>query len=141
MASKWYDNGILLAFEGGLIPGTTDLRVLLVESGYTFDQSHNDVADITNECSGTGYSRKTLAGESVAVVSNVVEIEADNVTWTSADFGTPAGAVVYVYDAVDANARLVCFCDQNDIATNGSDYTLKWNNGATAGKFAQIDNS
>jgi len=141
MASKWYDNGLLLAFEGGLIPGTTDLRCALVTATYTFSQAHNDMADITNECTGTGYARKELINDLAQVTSNVCEVVSDALTWTGADFGTPAGAVIYVYNAVDANARLVCFLDQNNIVTNGGDYTLKFNNADTGGRMVSFDNS
>jgi hypothetical protein len=140
MASKWYNNGLLALFEGEIDVGTTDIRVLLVESGYTFDKAHNDVDDITNECTGTGYSRKALTSMTAGVLSNVAEMKAAAVTWTGADFGTPAGAVIYKYNASDADARLLCFCDQNDLITNGGDYTLEFNS-ADPGRIAGLDNT
>lgn len=107
---------------------TPDRRVLLVTTSYTFDADHDDVADITNEISQA--QRESLAGETTVVddANNRVECDATDTTFTTLAAGdTPGRAIVYLYNAVDANAILTCCCDLTaPPAPNGGDYIIQW---------------
>jgi hypothetical protein len=99
------------------------------------------MSDMTNECTGTGYARKTLANRSATFSpgnAGYVDLIADDCTWTGADFGTPDKAVVYVYNVSDSAALICGVLDMNNIVTNTGDYTIKWNSGATAGALFRL---
>ena len=95
---------------GAISLASADVRVLLVSSSYTFSSDHNFVSDITNELSGTGYARKVLASKVVAEddTNDRATFDADDLVWTGANFGTPDAAIVYVHNAADAAAELIC---------------------------------
>ena len=124
------------AFATGAINWTTaDVRCAL-STGFSFNvDSHRYLSDMTNECVGTGYARKVLAGKAVSRVTGGVELKADDPTWTGANFGTPSHAVIYVYNAADSAALIIGVLDQNDIPTNTGDYQLKWDGQASNGKL------
>jgi hypothetical protein len=85
-----------LAYYAGL-PGTDDaLIAVLLQSGGQADNvliDNDTLADVlanNAEAAFTNYSRKTLTGVSVTVddLTNVVRIDADDLTWTSAGGAT-----------------------------------------------------
>lgn len=111
---------------GAINLASADVRVLLVSSLYTFSADHNFVSDITNELSGTGYARKVLASKVVAEddTNDRATFDADDLVWTGANFGTPDAAIVYVHNASDAAAELICCLNlTTKVATNGGDFT------------------
>ena len=112
---------------------TADIRVALT-TGYAFNVDTDQyLTAMTNECVGTGYARKALTGKTATMVAGGVQLKADDPTWTGANFGTPAFAVIYVYNVSDAAALIIGVLDQNDIPTNTGDYSIKWNNTAVNG--------
>jgi hypothetical protein len=108
---------------------TPDRRVLLVTSSHSFDADHDDVADVSaNEISQA--QREALAGETTIVddANNRVECDATDTTFASLAAGdTPAYAITYLYNAVDASAILTT---SNTLtappAPNGGDYVIQW---------------
>lgn len=141
MADTVYNRGKYLLSSGGVVWGTTDVRALLLVTGdngalpsSAWDVDLNDVAAllaVTNidEMTGTGYSRKTLAGFSVTEddANNRVVLDASDVTWTAIDAGTARAIVVYKYNAADASAELISLHDTNfPKTTNGGDLTVQW---------------
>lgn len=131
MASFLFNRGKFLLGTGGVVWGTTDVRVLLVTSGYTFDADHATVSQITNELSGGGYVRKTTAG-GVATQNNTndrVEYDMNDIVWTAlgAAAGNPVAAIVYKYNASDASAELIAKIDlTSPPIPNGGDVTVQW---------------
>ena len=124
--------------------GGDTLRVMLLDdsSTYTFDpDAHEFVSDITSagtEMSGTGYSRKTLAGQSTSEYTTDDEgvFDADNVTWSNIDAGTIQAIVVYQQvggdDTTPGDDRVILVLDDGDVSdlplpTNGSDVSIDWN--------------
>jgi hypothetical protein len=86
------------------------------------------VSDIVaNECSGTGYSRKTLANRTVSVdtTNNRVNFLADNPVYTALSCGTIAYAVIFHDTGSDATATIVATLDGPDLVTSGVDTTLQ----------------
>lgn len=141
MASGVYNGGKAGTADGSINLGADDMRVLLVNASYTPNPDHKFVSSITNELSGTGYSRKALTTETVTQddTNDRAAFSADNLTWTGANFGTPRYAIVYKFNASDASARLFCWIDLGGTTvTNGGDYTIKFNNGSTSGDLARL---
>lgn len=131
-----------------------DNRCILVDYSFLFDKDHDFLNDTTSaEITGTGYVRKTLAGEAVTIdqANDQAEHDATDVTWTSANFDEwVKGAVVYVYNASDAAAALTCYVEttsttaSDGVATSG-DATFtsagaSWS-GADVGAWIEIDMS
>ncbi len=142
--SGWYNNALEQLMNGGLDLDTADLRVALVNASYTPDVDNHDFLDdvVANELSGTGYVRKALTSETVAQdnTNNRGTLSADNPTWTGANFGTAAKAIIYVEGASDAARLLVAYIGFANTVTNGGDFTLKWNNGSTSGEILRLNN-
>src|SRR5579872_4054208 len=72
-------------------------RVLLCSSAYAPDQTQQFVSQVTNELSGTGYSRLDLGSRAVVADDPNVRFnyEAFNAVWPSINAGTAAWAVVF----------------------------------------------
>lgn len=141
MADTVYNRGKYLLTTGGVVWGTTDLRLLLLITddnnalpAAAWDPDLNTVADlvaVTNvsEATGTGYVRKTLSGMVVTEddTNNRAVLDADDITWTGLSAGTVRAAVVYKYNAADASAELISLHDTNfPKVTTGGDMTLAW---------------
>lgn len=117
----------------GLLAGEIDLdghtlKVALV-TGYSpnIDTDHN-WADISgDEESGSGYvaGGATLANKAVTLDSgnDYGKLDADDVTWSSLDVGTPSHAILY--DDTHASDILIAYWELTT-ASNGGDYTLQW---------------
>lgn len=126
--SQVYNRGLQLIL-GGLDLSSSDVRVLLVGTGYTYDPDHNFVSDLTSELSGTGYVRKALTGLTVTEddTNDRGQFTANNLTWTGANFGTVDAAILYLEDTTDAARQLIARIDVNpNIATNTGDFSVAW---------------
>lgn len=126
MADSWYNIS-----KGGYSP--TDLRVLLVKSGYTFDADHDYVDDVVaNECDFTNYERKALTSEAWSIdnANDRAKLDADDpATWSDAGGATDnelQAMIVFEYNAADASAQLVSCHETNidGVNTNGGDLTI-----------------
>lgn len=130
------DGTIYNNFKEQLLLGEIDLgsgspqdsiKVCLV-TGHSLDiDGDASYADVSgDEVSGTGYSAggEELTSQSVSQdnSNNRAAFDADNVTWTGLDAGTPNYAIMYDDDASD------CLIAAWEITTasNGGDYTLQW---------------
>ena len=127
MASGVYNN----AKQGGdQFVWTTDTIQMLLVSSYTFDADHDVVNDVdTNENSGTGYVRKTLASKTVPVAdtNDEVRYDAADVTWTGADFGTVVGGVVFKFVTDDTDSVPLAWVElPSSAVTNGGDFTFQF---------------
>jgi len=76
------------------------IKVLLLDSGYTQeadDAAVSTIIGVSNECSGTGYVRKTLANKvsDNDTTNDRTELKADNISWTGLNVGTVAGYLIY----------------------------------------------
>ena len=135
MASALYNSGKEALANGTLDwdNGSAAVRVLLVTAGYTFNPDHNFVSSITNELSGTGYTRKDLAGRSVTKdnTNDRAVCDANDLTWSAIDAGVPVAAVAYLRvgadDTTPGDDILIGYFDFTALTTNGSDFNLVWN--------------
>lgn len=93
--------------------------------------THEFIDDVTTEESGTGYTAggETLASKTTTVNtgSDLVAIDAADVTWSGLDVGTPSHAVIYKDTGVAATSPVLCYVELGATASNGGDYTLAWN--------------
>lgn len=130
-----YNRGKFNIAHGVTILDQSDVRVLLVNSGYVFSAAHNVVADVTFELGGTGYVRKALTHKTLVEddVGGFASWSADNVVWPGSSFtgsggggGTPDAAIFYLEGSDDSTRQLICSLDLNPkIAPIGVDYTLQ----------------
>lgn len=140
-------NATKIAFLDGSLnlgSGGDVIRVLLLDdsTAYTFDpDTHDFVDDVLaagTEMSGTGYTRKTVAGQTTSTDDTDDEgvFDGDDVTWTDIDAGNIQTVVVYQQiggdDTTPADDRIITVLDDATVAdlplpTNGSDVTINWN--------------
>src|SRR5689334_1371674 len=142
MASGFYNQGLLDVTDGTYDLDTTTFKLMLVDTGYTFDPDHtvidngaNNATDPSfNEIVATNYTggfggggRKTLTITSqVNNTSNRADFAIADVTWTSLGGGTNdtiGGAIMVKEVTNDGDSRLIAFFDLTDTPTNGSDIT------------------
>jgi hypothetical protein len=137
MASIVYNRGKAALIDGtapGGWPGSGVFRVLLVGAGYTPDADHQFVSQITNELTGSTYSRKTLTGRTVTVdnATDRVLCDAADPVFSTLNAGAVAAAVVYLQvggdDSTPADDILIYCGDNPDLVSNGGDVTMQWSN-------------
>ena len=116
----------LLCGNLNLANGGHALKVMLV-SGYTPDIDNDaEYADISgDELSGTGYTAggETLSNQAVTKdnTNDLAKFDADDLTWSGLDVGTPSHAIFR-----DSTYDCLMACWEIATASNGSDYTLEW---------------
>lgn len=131
MADAFYRLGKVDLLDGDrdLLTGT--IQVMLVDSGYTFDASHDNPDDgpAANELSGTGYARKTLASKTVTEDATYGAVfDAADLTWTGINAGTADAAIIFIFVSDDTDSILLAYIDSGGFpaATNGGDLTITW---------------
>jgi hypothetical protein len=140
-------NGVYNKFKTKLADGTidwdttTNIKVMLVGTGYTFDAEHDFVGDIVaQESSGSGYvGGYTGAGRKAIATRTVVQVDASDraelrtadgsVTWTAINVGAVKAAVIFHEITSDAASELIAYIDTTGfpVTTNGGDFTINWN--------------
>ncbi len=129
---QWFDDGPQNA--AGIIHGSeTDIRVLLLKSSYTWDATDTVVNDLTpgsNEVTTGGYARYALTSEAVSEPTTATYMfDSEDPTWTASGTNLVARRwVLYIYNASDASAKLVCSglldnADADVTTTVGDDLT------------------
>jgi hypothetical protein len=143
MASGWYIAGLAGCLNGSIDLNTDDIRVLLVDDTYTFNEdTHVFVDDVSgDELAGVGYERKALGSEAVTAETGMAVFDAANVNWASIAAGeTIGGIVVYKHVGADDSANpLICWVDTTNLATGGGAVDITWPAPASGG-IAYIDN-
>ena len=123
----WYNNALFQAFKQTLDLENDNLEVLLVDTNYTFDPTHINVSQITNEVTnnvGTGYARKTVANFSITKddVNDKVTFDCDNVNYTAINTVEDLRAkILYKKVTNDADSVLIGYFQGTVLPTNGSD--------------------
>lgn len=131
MASVIYNSAKQHLMDGGIDLDTNTIKVALVTSSYTPDQdAHEDMADVTNEVSGTGYTAggKTLTTPTVTKdnTGNAGVFDADDLTWSTSTI-TARGAVIYKSTGTPANDYLLCYIDfGSDKISSAGDFIIAW---------------
>lgn len=138
MASLVYNVGKTKIMNGGIDLLTSNIRVMLVDSGYTpdADDAHMGIASgpVAQELSGTGYTAdgELLSNKAVNQDDTNDRAEFDDtvdLTWTSISAGTADAAVVYYDSGTASTSWPICYIDTGGfpVVTNGGDLTIQWN--------------
>lgn len=133
MASKLYGNFVVKSFNKEIDWDSDTIKVALLTNAYTPDQDAHDYFDdvVANEVTGTGY---TSGGASLAnktntynAATNVIVLDADDVTWASSTI-TARYAVVYnASPATNATRPLIGYVDfGSDQSSSNGNFTITW---------------
>lgn len=142
MANAVYNKGLEELGKALTDLDGSDLRVLLVQSSYTFNADHlfvdnGDANDPqSHEVSVSGYSRQTLANKVVTRddANDFTYLDADDAVYTALVAGqTIGGAILFRHTGTDTTAPLIAFYDLVDTATNGGNVTVQWATPANGG--------
>lgn len=140
MASELYNQGMFCLVSNTKSKwdnASHDFRIMLIDDDYTPDDTHTTVDDVLtvgggDEFDGSGYVRKQLTTRTVTKnnTTDRVQLDADDVTWTSLGTGSeaPRYAIVYIEGANDAARELIGWIDLGApiSAPNGGDWSLIW---------------
>ena len=127
-----HNNAKAQSWSGGLDfrPAGNTIKVALL-SGYTRNiDAHGNFSDVSaNQVSGAGYTAGgiTLANKTLTQdnANDRAVFDADNVTWTALNVGTPSHAVMYRDTGAAATSTIFATWELGR-ASNGGDYTLAW---------------
>ena len=124
-----YCTGLLGIANGTILFTTNTIKAIIVDSGYTFDKSHQFVTSVSaNEVTnsvGTGYERKTLQSKTVTLASNVVKFDCANVTYTAVTTSQVWDKLIMYSDTgSDATSPLIACLTIDAVTTNGSNVTV-----------------
>ena len=113
MASGIYTATRLALWKGEIDTDIHTFKIALLNNSHSFNPDHDNWSDVSsNQITGTGYTAggKDLASFTQIVddTNNLLRIDADNPSWTSASF-TAYHAVIY--NDSHANDRLICSID------------------------------
>lgn len=133
MPSKLYGQFLQQALNKEVDWDTDTIKVALLSNSYTPDQdAHNYFDDVVaNEVTGTGYTAggATLANKTNTYNSstNVIVLDADDVTWSSSTI-TARYAVVYdASPATNATKPLIGYVDfGSDQSSSNGNFTITW---------------
>lgn len=128
--SKIYEKGITEIANATINFVTDNIAVLLVNTSHTFTKTDEFVANVSsNEVSGTGYERKTLANTSISYDSgnDKLVFDADDLRYTEINAGTVASAIIFQEGANDDVSTLIADVDFQDFSTTGGDTLLVFN--------------
>jgi len=133
MANGIYNQGLEEFAKALTDLSTDDIRVLLVQSTYTFDPTHSfiDNGDAndpqSHEVSVSGYARVALTTETVTRndTDDYVSFTADDITFATLAAGqTVGGMVVFRHTGTDTTAPLLAFFDLANTPTDGGDLDI-----------------
>lgn len=131
MANVVYNSFKQKIQDGSIDLDTDTIKVLLVTSSYTPDiDTHEDLADVTNEVSGTGYTTGGEALANKAVTKDTAndrgKFDADDVTWASSSI-TARGAIIYKDTGTPGTSWLIAYKDFGaDKTSISDDFTIQW---------------
>jgi hypothetical protein len=133
MASKLYGQFLSQALNKEIDFDSDTIKVALLTNAYTPDQdAHNYYDDVVaNEVTGTGYTAggSTLANKTNTYNSatNVIVLDADDVTWSSSTI-TARYAVIYdATPATNATKPLIGYVDfGSDQSSSNGNFTITW---------------
>jgi len=133
-----YDHLWKLLLTGGLDLDTSEIRIRLVTSGYTFSAAHtlwdngaNNATDpsYSEASNGSGYTTGGIALASPIVTNSVITY--NDITWASLTktFRAAVGVGIGTFGGVVNPLLFYLLPDStpNDVVSNGSDYSILWN--------------
>ena len=135
MAQTATNKGKYLFATGGIVPGTTDLRMGLLKTlaahtnvpdiNFITDmEAHADFAELTG---ASGYARVALTSEAATEddANDRANIDSDNVSFGALGTGgTIVGAFIFIETGSDATASVIAIYDLTSTPTNGGTVTV-----------------
>mgnify|MGYP000285278129 CR=1 FL=1 len=132
-----YNNFKKLLFDGAIDLGNDDIQLALIDDSisYTPDIDNevyvSDVLDdvTASECSGAGYSRVSISQTtSIDTVDDEAVLDASDLTYTEADFGTIQSLLLFKNGSTDSDSPVIANITSTDLplTTNGGDVDLNW---------------
>lgn len=138
VSAFFYGLAFKSAFNKEIDFDSDSIKVMLCTSAYTPDQdTHQYKSDVTSEVTGTGY---TAGGEALTTASltytagtNVLKLDADDVTWAGSTI-TARYAVIYdSTPATDATRPLLAYVDFGaDVSSSAGNFTITWDTAGIA---------
>jgi hypothetical protein len=137
-AMYWYDHSWKLINTGGLDLDTSELRIRLVTSSYTFNSAHTQWDNGANDSTDPSYNELTTTGGytvggkqlTTPVVTNS-NIDYDDLTWTSltATFRQVICVAVGTFGGVTNPVvwRMLPNSDDTDVISVSTDWSINWN--------------
>lgn len=133
MANAMYPIGLKAILDGDVDLSADNIKVLLLDSGYTYSAAHDFHADVTGGAivatSGNLASKTTTGGV----------FDAADLTFTALTGDDVVAYIVYKDSGSSATSQLLCYVDTAAdtsailVEPDGTDFTLRWN---SAGIFA-----
>lgn len=125
MTIKIYPSGLAAIANGGIDLDTSDIRVLPVQSGYTYDGADDNLDDILGgERAGSAVA---LSGKSIITPGSPANSRALDAADTS--LGTIANAgnalVLYLHTGTESTSTLLAYIDGISW-TAGQSVTVQW---------------
>lgn len=127
MANAMYPKGLKAILDGDVDMLADNIKVVLLDSGYTFNSAHDFLDDISGGAivatSGNLGSKTTTSGY----------FDAADVTFTALTGDDVVAYVVYKDTGSSATSPLLCYVDTAGdtsallIEPDGTDVTLRWN--------------
>lgn len=132
-----YGAGILALSTSNLDFTGDDIRVALLDSGYTPDQDGDETWDDISEhelATAGGYTAEgaLLSGKSVTydAASNQVRLVADDVEWDESSIGPASFAVVYLDSGSPATSTLLSYVVLDPARTSeDAMFAIRWDGG------------
>lgn len=132
MANAPYDNLRSMLPIAGVDFLTADIKATLVSTGYTYDATHVDLADLGSNVLA-GISDQAINFTNVDAFGDV---EADSVTFSGATAGPTCKAVIVYVDQGGGVTFLLWYFDTGTgfpLVVTGADITVDWNATAANG--------
>lgn len=125
-----YDSFVEKLAEGGINLASDTFIIGLTTSSYTPSQSgHDELADITNECSGNGYSRQTLGSVTSNRSTNVLTFDFADPVFTASG-GSIVARYWFIFSDTGSGDPLVAY-GTIDSTAGGTDVTTTSGNTLT----------
>lgn len=137
-AMYWYDHAWKLINTGGLDLDTSELRIRLVTSSYTFNAAHTQWDNGANDSTDPSYNELTTTGGytvggkqlTTPVVTNS-NIDYDDLKWTSltATFRQVICVAIGTFGGVTNPVvwRMLPNSDDTDVISVSTDWSINWN--------------
>lgn len=118
--TKVYSRWMAECMRGNLNVASADIRLQLIESGYTFSAAEEDLADLTATDVGTAGALDNEAVSDAGVLSSDAEV------FSSFSGNAVAAGILYLHTGVDATAWLIALHGNSEIAftPNGENATV-----------------
>lgn len=118
MASKYYNNHLESAmnamYAGGSVPSGT-IKVALMTTSYTFDETDAFYSDLSGEASGTGYTAGGQAIDNPTVSQNDAadgaDLDFDNETFSNITVSNVNAYVLYYDTGTPATSQLIAYIE------------------------------